>query len=330
MMVASVLARAAAAWSVVGAGVGGADDAAQAPATAKDEAVNAGKVVTEAATKMMQDPTGTSKVWIQRAIDLAVDKGPGVLAALGILIIAWMLGRWARGAVIKGFTRAHVDLLLAKFFGNLAKWSVVVCGVLMCLGTLGINITGFAAIVGAAGLAIGLALQGNLSNLASGVLLLIFRPFKIGDSVVVAGQAGVVDGIDLFTTNLDTPDYRRLIIPNSAIFGGVIENQTHHPRRCITLAVPVNGGMDMDRTRSVVESAVQRVAANVKGVLASPAPSVGLADITPTVTWGVTLWAETAQMLAVKGALLREIKLAVDHAGIAPPPPVQLVRQVTG
>lgn len=298
------------------------------PPSATEEVKNAGAAMTEAATKMISDPGATSKEWMHKGIDILMDKGPMVLAALAVLIIAWILGRWVRGSLIKALTRAHVDLMLAKFFGNLAKWSIVVFGFVTCLGTLGINTTSIATIVGAAGLAIGLALQGNLSNLASGVLLLIFRPFKIGDSVVVAGQAGIVDGIDLFTTNLDTADNRRLIVPNSSIFGGVIENQTHHPRRCVTILVPVNGGMDMDQTKAVVEAAVQRVAASTKGVLTTPAPSVGLADIAPTVIWGVTVWVETPLMLAVKSALLREVKLAVDEAGVAPPPPVQLVRHV--
>jgi small conductance mechanosensitive channel len=135
---------------------------------------------------------------------------------------------------------------------------VLAFAIVTCLGTLGFETTSLAAVIGAMGLAIGLALQGNLGNLASGVLLLIFRPFQIGDSVIVAGQTGVIDGIDLFTTNLDTLDNRRIIIPNSAIFGGVIENQSHHPKRSVTVLVATSGMLDLDKSRAILTAMVNR------------------------------------------------------------------------
>jgi small conductance mechanosensitive channel len=265
----------------------------------------------------------------QKGWDWLIDKGPAILAALVLLVVGWIIASWVRRITRAAAERAQIDKTLAKFFGNLAKWAILAFTVVTCLGTLGINTTSVAAILGAAGLAVGLALQGNLGNLASGVLLLIFRPFKVGDAVIVAGQAGVVDGIDLFTTNLDTADNRRIIVPNNAIFSGVIENQTHHPRRVITVTVPVNPEIDIDRAQAVLLGAAQRVANAGQGAIKDPAPAVGLAELTgPALLYAVTIHAETPSVLAVRPRLLREIKETVDREGLAPPAPVQLVKQV--
>ncbi|MFN9977967.1 MAG: mechanosensitive ion channel family protein, partial [Phycisphaerae bacterium] len=118
------------------------------------------------------------------------------------------------------------------------------CAILGIAGSFGVNVNTFAAIIGSAGLAIGLAFQGTLSNIASGVLLLVFRPFKVGDSVVIAGVAGVVNEIDLFTTALDTADGRRVIVPNAQIAGAVIDNQSHHPRRRFEVLLSVQFDAD--------------------------------------------------------------------------------------
>jgi small conductance mechanosensitive channel len=265
----------------------------------------------------------------QKGWDWMIDKGPAIIAALVLLVVGWIISIWVRRLTRAAAERAHIDKTLAKFFGNMAKWAILVFTVVTCLGTLGINTTSVAAIIGAAGLAIGLALQGNLGNLASGILLLIFRPFKVGDAVIVAGQAGVIDGIDLFTTNLDTADNRRIIIPNNAIFSGIIENQTHHPRRVITIMVPVNPGIPIDTAQSHLLAAAQRVVNGGEGALKDPGPAVGLAELTgPALIYGVTIHANTASVLAVRPRLLREIKETVDREGLAPPPPVQMVRQV--
>jgi small conductance mechanosensitive channel len=273
--------------------------------------------------QIVADPvSATSNIWNQVST-WAMAKGPGILAACFLLFVAYLASRWVRNLIIAGLTRARMDLTLAKFMGNLAKWAIIIFALVTCAGTFGINTTGFAAAIGAAGLAVGLALQGNLGNLACGVLLLIFRPFKIGDAVIVAGQSGIVDGIDLFTTNLDTADNRRIIVPNGAIFSGVIENQTYHPKRAMTVTVGVSPGADMDQTRALFEDTVKRVASETKGALTDPAPAVALADLTPAVMWTMTVWASTAHAAGVRQALLREVKRTLDKAAIAPGPPVQ-------
>jgi small conductance mechanosensitive channel len=316
----------AAAGSVaLGAPAGGAAGAAAAKAAEPAAVTKAADAAKDLAREALAAPVDTVARWTDKAVEFAVDKGPGVIGALTLLILGWMLSAWVRRMVRRGCERAHFDLTLSKFLANVAKWIVLAFVIITSLGTLGVSVTGFAAILGAAGLAVGLALQGNLSNLASGVLLLVFRPFKIGDSVIVAGQSGVVDGIDLFTTNLDTGDNRRVIVPNTAIFSGVIENQSHHPRRAISVNVPVGGGVPFDRAEAVLRGCVERVQREHPGTLSDPAPAVALAEINPGVIWTVTLWAKTPEVPGVRQALLKAIKQGVDEAGIAPPAPVQQV-----
>lgn len=271
-----------------------------------------------------QQFTSLERMWDQAAT-WVITKGPAVVIALVLLVAAWIVASIVRRVIVKGMTRSKIDVTLAKFFGNLAKWAIIVFAVVTCMGTLGINTTSLAAIVGAAGLAIGLALQGNLGNLAAGVLLLVFRPFKIGDSVIVAGQAGVVDGIDLFTTNLDTADNRRIIVPNNAIFSGVIENQSRHPRRRVDVTVPVSGAIKMEDVLHALSGAVERVQASGAGALRDPAPTIVMSELAPP-TWTVSMWATTSSFGAVRLELVRQLKLAVDAAKIGPTPPVTEVR----
>ncbi len=274
---------------------------------------------------LMANPVGTISTFTDKIMTFAIEKGPGVLAAVALLVAGWVVSGWVRKIVVQACDKAKIELTLAKFFGNLARWGVLVFTVVTSMGTLGINTTSLAAIVGAAGLAIGLALQGNLGNLASGVLLLIFRPFKVGDTISAAGQTGTVEAIDLFTTNLDTADNRRIIIPNGTVFGGVIENQTHHPKRCITVQVPISNDADLDLADRVMTSAAERVARTAEGAFTDPAPNCVMAEITPTVTWSVTLWAQPAKFATVRQALLREIKVELGKAGLSPQPPVYQV-----
>ncbi len=289
------------------------------------DTVTTAKQIAAAGNDLLKEGAARVETYGDKALAFAVDKGPAILAALAILFLGWVIAGWLRRTILRAAVRAKVDLTLAKFLSNVAKWAVLVFAVITCLGTFGINTTGFAAILGTAGLAIGLALQGNLSNLASGVLLLIFRPFKIGDTVIVAGQTGVVDGIDLFTTNLDTGDNRRIIVPNGAIFGGVIENQTRHLTRQVLVNVPISGAADMTITRDTLTRAVDRVVRAGEGALGAPTPSVVMAELHPLV-WTVGLWADTPRYAAVRQSLLREIKLGVDEMKIGPPPQVMEVR----
>jgi small conductance mechanosensitive channel len=249
---------------------------------------------------------------------LVVQYGVNVVGALLLVIVAWIaggiLGRWAARAM----DRAGVDATLARFLTKLVRWLIILLAVISCLGVFGVETTSFAAVIGAAGLAVGLAFQGTLSNFASGVMLLVFRPFEVGDVVTVAGQLGKVDAIDLFTTTLDTFDNRRFIIPNSSIFGSVIENISHHPIRRVDVNVGVGYGADVDRTREVLTAAI----ASVPEGLQEPEPAVVLLELgASSVDWSARVWAGAADFGTVKQALIRAVKQQLDEAGIEIPYP---------
>lgn len=241
--------------------------------------------------------------------------------AVGVLIllfVAWLVAGWVAAIVRRACEKAKIDLTLSKFFAKAARWSILILALLACLGVFGVNTTSFAAVLAAAGLAVGLALQGSLSNFAAGVMLLIFRPFKVGDVVSVSGQTGKVNEIELFTTTLDTPDNRRLILPNSAVFGSTIENITYHDTRRVEVVVGVDYSADIDTTRSVLTEA----ATGVPNRLDDPAPVVVLGELgASSVDWKIRIWCRTADFWSVKEAATRAVKMALDRAGITIPFP---------
>jgi small conductance mechanosensitive channel len=237
---------------------------------------------------------------------------------LVLLFIAWLVAGWLQRIVLRATDRARLDATLAKFLARFVRWLVVLLAVLACLGVFGVETTSFAAVIGSVGLAIGLAFQGTLSNIASGVMLLVFRPFKVGDTINAGGELGKVDEIELFTTTLDTPDNRRIIIPNSKIFGSTIENINYHSRRRADISVGVAYDADIDHTREVLLAAI----AGVPDALTDPAPVVVLLDLgASSVDWSVRVWASSAKFGDVKQAAIRAVKRALDAAAIGIPFP---------
>lgn len=237
-------------------------------------------------------------------------------AALLVLVVAWVASTWLRRLIKNTTHRAHLDPTLGAFFANAARWGILTLGVVTCLGVFGVQTASFAAVIAALGLAIGLAFQGTLSNIASGVLLLVFRPFKVGDSVVIAGVAGVVNEIDLFTTALDTADGRRVIVPNAQIAGAVIDNQSHHPRRRFEVLLNVQFDADPNVTEAALSRAL-RVLEGKPGYLASPPPEVTMTDFgKASVGWAVRYWATREVGGAHRPELLGAIKAELDREGI--------------
>jgi small conductance mechanosensitive channel len=245
------------------------------------------------------------------------------VGALVLLLVAWIAAGIASRLVRRSLNKAAFDATLTRFFTKFARWLVLLTAVIGCLGIFGVETTSFAAVIGAAGLAMGLAFQGTLSNFAAGVMLLAFRPFKVGDVVCVAGQTGKVDEIGVFTTIVDTFDNRRFIIPNSSVFGSTIENITHHPVRRADVDVGVSYDADLDKTRAVLEKA----AGGVQDVLEDPAPAIllmGLGD--SSIDWSVRVWAKSEDFGAVKQRTIQAVKAALDEAGIEIPFPHMEVR----
>jgi small conductance mechanosensitive channel len=249
---------------------------------------------------------------------IGVYYGARALFVVILMTLAWTISSWSSSAVRTALRRVKFDETLAIFLAKLVRWAILLLVAMTCLSYFGVETTGFAAVIGAAGLAIGLAFQGTLSNFAAGAMLLIFRPYKVGDIVNVAGYMGTVREVELFTTDIDTFDNRRIIVPNSSIFGSVIENITYHPVRRADINVGAAYSADLDETRRVLE----RAAKTCSLILPDPAPVVMLLELgASSVNWQVRGFAKRDTFGDAKQQLIRAIKVELDHAGIGIPFP---------
>lgn len=244
---------------------------------------------------------------------------PAALSLLAIFIgylVASYLSRVASGPVCR-----RVDQTLGKFIGKAIFYCVLLGVVGVVLSQVGVKLGGLATILAAAGFAIGLAFQGTLSNFAAGVLLLVFRPFKVGDFINAAGVMGKVNEIDLFTTTLDTPDHRRIIVPNSSISGSTIENVSYHRHRRAEVLVGVAYRADIDRTREALTNACLALGDRV--IQGEGRGSVViLSELgASSVNWMVRVWVASTDFFAAKELLTVEVKRQLDTAGINIPYP---------
>jgi len=241
--------------------------------------------------------------------------------AVVILIVSVIVAKILSRLMQRAATRSKLDLTLSQFFGKMVYYLVLVLGVTLALGKFGVEMTSFAAILAAAGFAVGMALSGTLSNFAAGVMLLIFRPFSVGHVVNAAGVVGKVNAIELFTTTLDTPDNRRIIVANAAIYGGTIENISYHTERRVDVSVGCDYGADLDATRSVLEQAANALAdLTVQGD--GRGFQIVLGDLgDSSVNWTVRLWVKADDYWGAKEALTRAIKKHLDDAKIGIPFP---------
>jgi small conductance mechanosensitive channel len=274
----------------------------------QDEEVNDGNG-TEAAG-IFDDPAAmieTATVW-----------GLPVLKALLIIIVAWIVAAWVRRLTRSGMERARIEPTITTFTANLVRWGVLAVGAVLVLGAFGIETAAIAVVFGGLALAIGLALQGTLGNAAAGFMLLIFRPFRVGDVINAAGVMGKVVEIELFSTMIDTPDNRRMIVPNGVIFGGTIENINHHGTRRVDVNVGVAYDADIAQTRNVLLEAAK----GIEEGLEDPAPAIVLTEIADSsVNWAVRVWVNAGDFWPVKDKLTERVKVALDQAGISIPFP---------
>lgn len=252
-------------------------------------------------------------------LDTVINYGIRVLGVVVLLIAAFSAGKWARKKTYRRLEEnPRSDPALNKFLGNLVYYAIVGFAVLASMNLFGIDVTSFVAVLAAVGFAIGLAFQGALSNFAGGVMLLVFRPFGVGDKVSVAGVTGSVDEIALFTTTMDSADNRRFIVPNSEIFGSTIENYSHHDTRRVDVAVGTGYGADLEDTRVVIENALQ----GMEKVREEPVPQVYLDELGgSSINWSVRVWAATEDYWAVRERVTGTVKDALDEAGIDIPYP---------
>jgi small conductance mechanosensitive channel len=254
---------------------------------------------------------------------LLTEYGFRVLGAIVVLIIAYFVAGWTKRAVNAALDRAKFDTTIAKFVSNIARYAVIVLALMSCAPILGINITAFAAVLGSIGLAVGLASQGALSNGAAGLMLLIMRPFKAGDTILVDGVAGVVEEIELFATTLNTLDNRRIYVPNNAIFGKVIENSSLNPHRATTFFTVVAPETDVEAVRSTL----LRACASCPTVLKDPPPAALLSDMAEGgLKWSITVWSETPTLPAARDQAITAVRDALARDGIPGPTPVTTIR----
>jgi small conductance mechanosensitive channel len=255
---------------------------------------------------------------IETAVELISNWGLQVLGAITLLII----GRWA-AALVRGWTRraldrSQIDASLAPFFSSLAYYLVLVVVGIAVLQLFGIETTSLVAVVGAASLAIGLALQGTLSNFAAGVMLLMFRPFKLGDYVEVGGSAGGVQEIGIFTTTLNTPDNVMVMIPNASVYGEVIKNYSANATRRIDLVMGISYGDDIEKAIEIISSIVSAD----ERVHAEPAPTIAVAELGDnSVNLVVRPWCEGSDYWPLRFDLTRALKEGLEAGGCSIPYP---------
>ncbi|MEM9073118.1 MAG: mechanosensitive ion channel domain-containing protein [Myxococcota bacterium] len=244
--------------------------------------------------------------------------GAKIVGALVALFIAWIVAGAVGRTVRKGGEKRKLDVTLTRFFAGMARNLVLIAAVVAILGVFGIETSSFAAIIGAAGLAVGLAFQGTLGSFASGVLLLVFRPFKVGDVVEAGGVVGVVEEIELFTTVIKTLDNQKLIVPNSKVAGDTIRNAVAYDTRRVDIDVGCDYNASIDDCRAALEESIQLVDKALK----DPEPQVFLAALGgSSVDWQVRIWCKTEDYWDVHQATVRAIHVKLAEKGIGIPYP---------
>jgi len=241
---------------------------------------------------------------------------------LVIALIIFYVGRWIVGLIVRGIAtvmqKSNMDKTLETFICNLVRMTLIIFVVIAAVNQLGVQTTSLIAVLAAAGLAVGLALQGSLSNFASGVLIVLFRPYKVGDFIEAAGVAGSVEDVQILTTVLTTGDNKRVILPNSQIMGSIITNYSSNDQRRIDLVVGVSYDDDIDKVRNELKALV---AADDR-ILDDPACLIAVSELADSsVNFILRPWVKTSDYSAVKFGLTEAIKKRFDEVGISFPFP---------
>lgn len=249
-----------------------------------------------------------------------VDWGIKIAVAIAIFIVGKIIARIIANLIQKALRKGGTDEMLIGFLGNITYGVLLVAVVLAAVDTLGVNVTSLMAILGAAGLAVGLALKDSLGNFAAGVMIIIFRPFKIGDYVDAGGAAGTIDEIGLFATLMHTPDNKRIIVPNGAIIGGNITNVSALPTRRVDLVFGIGYDDNIGQARDIIMGLLEAD----ERVLADPAPAVTVGELgDSSVNLNVRPWVKAEDYWGLYFDLLENVKIRFDEAGISIPFPQQ-------
>ena len=266
----------------------------------------------EIASRLNQTVRADENVF-HKFIDATGDLAVNLVVAVVILTVTWWAAGWASRLVRRLIARVHgggpPDVTLQGFAGSAARYLVMIVGIIAVLQQLGVQTTSILAVLGAASLAVGLALQGTLSNVAAGVMLLLFRPYRVGDVIEVAGRTGTVRALDLFVTELTTPDNLKVVLPNGKVFGDVIVNTSYHSRRRVDAVIKTDLKRDVP---ALMEGLKARAEANPL-VLEDPAPAVELTGMSEAfVEVTVRAWVEAGDFGAVKADMMLAGRLLAD------------------
>ena len=263
---------------------------------------------------------------IANQIWLFIEKYDGVVVsyiahfcfAIVIFLIGRTIARFVARQLRRILTNRHVDPTVVKFVSSLSYYAIIVMTLVAVLGQLGVQTASIVAVIGAAGLAVGLALQGSLSNFAAGVILIIFRPFKVGETVVINNQKGDIDSIQIFSTTIVTPTNEVVVIPNGQVVSANIINYTRLPERRLDLVVNVGYDSDIQQVYQVLRAAVNKT----DNILTNKAPTIRLDMLdASSMNFNVLVWTLNANYGSVKAALLENIKNGLTENGINIPYP---------
>ncbi len=255
---------------------------------------------------------------LRQGQELGTTFGVKIIAAIVILVVGRWVAKSLTNFVRRVMDRADVDEILKRFVGNLIYVALLVFVVLAAINQLGVQTTSFIAVIGAAGLAIGLALQGSLSNFASGILIIIFRPYKVGDYIEAGGTAGTVEEVQVFTTVLKSPGNQAIFVPNTQIMSGTITNYSTKPQRRVNLSASVGYNDDLDKVKQVLTD----ILAKDERVLEEPAPTIAIMELADSsINFVVRPWVKSADYWPLYFDLNERIKKRFDEEGISIPFP---------
>ena len=241
-----------------------------------------------------------------------------ITIAIAIVVIGRIVVKWIVKFVRKLMVRSDMDPILVNFASSITNAILLLFVIIAALDQIGVDTTSFIALIGAAGLAIGLALQGSMQNFAAGVMMIVFRPFKLGDFIEAGGVVGVVEEISIFSTKMKTGDNREIIVPNGQIYAGAITNYSARETRRIDMVFGIGYDDDMLKAKKIMED----ILAAHELVLDEPAPAVAVAELADSsVNFNVRPWVNSADYWGVRSDLIEQIKLTFDKEGISIPYP---------
>ena len=256
--------------------------------------------------------------YTDKAIELLMNYGPKLILAIVTLIIGlWLIKLFVKG-IGKTMERSKIEVSLHKFLMSIVSILLKVMLVISVASMIGIQMTSFIAILGAAGLAVGLALQGSLANFAGGVLILLFKPYKIGDFIDAAGHMGSVNEIQIFNTILKTPDNKTIVIPNGVLSNASVTNFSTEPTRRIDMTFGIGYSDDIKKTKDILNTLIK----NDKRILNDPEPAIVLSELADSsVNFTIRVWCNSPDYWGIYFEMMENVKLEFDKQGISIPFP---------